>query len=140
MIRIALPLLLLLASACSDFPRDSAGTSDRLQGGELWVGVTESAHADELRDLASALAKTHRATLRLEAGAVETLLTRVEAGELDLVVGDFDKHSPWAKRVTFSKPAAGADAPIQAVAATRNGEHRWAMTVDKAIAARGGGQ
>jgi hypothetical protein len=73
---------------------------------------------------------------RFESGAAERLLAKLEQGELDLVLGDFDRKSPWDKRVTFSQPVAGKGEDVEARAATRNGEHRWAMTVDRTIAAQ----
>lgn len=135
-VAILVPALLCCAG-CADFPRDSDGTSQRLQGGALRVGWAGSERGQtELKALASALAADAAARLQVETGAAEPLLARLEAGELDLVLGDFDEKSPWIARVTFSKPVAGEGEPVQALAATRNGEHRWAMAVDRAIAAR----
>ncbi len=134
MIRVVLPLLMLCSAGCSDYPRDSADTSDRLRGGGTlrvgWVG--SHAHSDKLRRLATTLSDK----ARFESGAAERLLAKLEQGELDLVLGDFDRKSPWDKRVTFSQPVAGKGEDVEARAATRNGEHRWAMTVDRTIAAQ----
>ena len=60
----------------------------------------------------------------LEAGAAEPLLTRLEEGGLDLVVGEFAEKSPWSTRVTFTDPIA-VEGPVMLAAAARNGENAW---------------
>ena len=62
--------------------------------------------------------------------SLERLLTALEEGELDLVVGEVEHASPWSKRVTLVKPPLATTqvkpAPeLQMVAIARNGENGW---------------
>lgn len=127
----------LLVGGCADFPKDSSGTLVRAQGGAFTVGWTEAATGDpRLRRLVARLSERLRARPAAVSGPAEPLLLRLEQGEVDLVVGVFDEKSPWRDRVTFSRPLATeamGDGELQAVAATRNGEHAWSMEVDRAV-------
>ncbi len=137
----ALPLLFALI-ACDGFPRDTEDSSARIAADGMRVGWVSGDEArPELRALVGRLDQGAGRQAGVRTGSAEALLMGLEAGELDLVVGRFDAKSPWAKRVTFSQPlqtAPIAGEELQSVAATRNGEHAWAMTVDKAVAATGG--
>lgn len=130
-------MLSLSAGGCADFPKDSAGTLDRARGGAFTVGWTGAARGDpHLRRLVTRLAERLHARPAAVSGPAEPLLMRLEEGEVDLVVGVFDKKSPWRDRVTFSRPLATEKAgggELQAVAATRNGEHAWSMEVDRTV-------
>jgi len=62
-------------------------------------------------------------------------LQRLDAGELDLVIGRFTADSPWTSEVAFApalSTTGAEDAPIELKAAMRNGENRWIMTVERA--------
>lgn len=132
-----LSILLLVAAGCDRFPSDTSGTSERARGGEFRVGWIEgTGNEAELRALLAGLGRHVRGRARVERGAGEPLLMRLEAGELDLVVGDFDKESPWSSRVAFSRPLKTEEhvgGVREARAAVRNGEHRWSMIVDQII-------
>lgn len=131
--RGALALALLL-TAC-DLPRDTEGTTDHVRGGAIRIGwVAGEADADALRPLIARLARDLHARPAIVRGGAEPLLARLEEGRLDLVLGTFDATPPWEGRVTYTR-ALRRDGTVEAKAAVRPGEHRWLMTVDRAIAA-----
>lgn len=101
------------------------------------VGEVSGAEHPRLEALLGRLAEQTGSQVSVTSGPAESLLMRLEAGELDLVVGEFDRKTPWSKRVTFSKLVASVDGPHgteEVKAATRNGEHRWSMEVDRVVA------
>lgn len=71
----------------------------------------------------------------LSAGAAEYLLTQLEEGELDLVVGTMAKKSPWATKVYASKPLSPAAErePASLVALARNGENAWISLLHRQV-------
>jgi hypothetical protein len=97
-----LPLLILLA-ACGPIPRDPDGTSEAIAArGYVRVGIatdtgTLAGEPGRIADLLRAL----RTSSRIERGATEPLLTRLEEGELDLVLTPLAADTPWATRVTL---------------------------------------
>ena len=129
--------LCLVAAACSDFPKDTEGTSQNAEASGMRLGWIEGDRDD--RDIGSLVGSLERSTgkpARVTSGSAETLLTELEAGNLDLVVGSFDAKTPWVSRVTFSRPVAVHELPhgtIEARAAMRNGEHAWAVKVDEVV-------
>lgn len=135
--RLTASFLILSAAGCGELPRDTAGTSERVRAGTMRVGEVGGAEHSRLEALLARLAEQTGPQVSIASGAAEPLLMRLEAGELDLIVGEFDQKTPWSKRVTFSKPLAstkGRHGTEEVKAATRNGEHRWAMEVDRAVA------
>ncbi|HEX8528229.1 hypothetical protein [Allosphingosinicella sp.] len=144
-----LPLLLALAgfSACADVPRDPDGTLDRVSSSRGFrVGVIAggpSQHSALQRSLVERVAATTGARPALEQGAAEPLLLRLEQGELDLVVGEFQHNSPWAERVHLLPPLArtriGEEEAIVAGAA-RHGENGWIMLLDRESRASAGAE
>ncbi len=127
----------LVAAACSEFPKDTEGTSENVEASGMRLGWIEGDRDD--RDIGSLVGSLERSTgrpARVEFGSAEMLLTELEAGKLDLVVGTFDAKSPWISRVTFSRPVAVHERPygtVEAKAAMRNGEHAWAVKVDEVV-------
>ncbi|HZW46129.1 MAG TPA: hypothetical protein VFF61_01270, partial [Microvirga sp.] len=74
------------------------------------------------------------AQARLESGGAEPLLDRLEAGDLDLVLGRFEKKSPWARLVTFGPPLRvekQGKTTFHLTAAMRNGENAWIALVER---------
>ena len=130
-------LLPLLLAGCGDYPRDTAGTLDRVRGDSLRIGRASVSGHPAADRLVRELGRRTGGNPAIMVGEVEALLMQLEHGELDLVVGAFDKKTPWTKRVTFSKPLASAargDGTEEIKAASRNGEHAWAMEIDRAVA------
>ncbi len=124
-----------LTLACSDYPRDSAGTLDRAQDGSFTVGWSGQAQADPwVQRFVQAVAARIGSRPVSVAGDTEPLLSRLEKGEIDLIVGTFEHKSPWEGRVTFSRPVFIADnGALEGKAASHSGEHAWAIEIDRAI-------
>jgi ABC-type amino acid transport substrate-binding protein len=129
------PLLLasLLLVGCGSIPADPDGTLERVREERRFkVGLIAShtppprAAADFLRSLS----RSTGAIPAVERGPADGLLTRLEDGELDLVLGEFAEESPWATKVTLSEPILGKGPTIFA-AATKNGENAWIALVHR---------
>lgn len=138
--RPVLAAALLACSACADIPKDPDGTLEHIRAQHSFrVGLIATGDAGLDRPATAALlANLVRATgaqPKIETGAAEDLLLRLEHGDLDLVVGRFTPATPWAKRVTISPPLAhriGNFGRIQVAAATANGENAWITLVHRA--------
>lgn len=124
--------LLLAASlaACSDIPKDTEGSLKRIREEKSFrVGLIAGSDDGEGRGrrLIEGLAAGAGATPRITTGAAEHLLTQLEEGEIDLVVGTMATKSPWATKVHASKPlsAAAEKDSVSLVALARNGENAW---------------
>jgi ABC-type amino acid transport substrate-binding protein len=105
---------LLLAGCSEPFPADPDGTLQRVTGDTLRVGVTANVPWTATEpggppsglevDLATEFADTLDAGVELTVGSEEDLIGRLEAKELDLVVGGFTGTSPWSARAALTTP------------------------------------
>lgn len=122
----------LLLAGCGAIPRDPDGTLERVRAERRFRVGLIAAPADvggRRRDaFLRAVGAAAGAAPAVETGASEPLLDRLEAGELDLVVGELTPKTPWAKRVTLL-PAldeqVGRRGHSHLAAAARNGENAW---------------
>ncbi len=133
----------LLFGGCDSIPADPDGTLDRVRAERrLRVGIIASSAAplapDRARDLLARLSRATGARPELEQGPAEPLLTRLEEGGLDLVVGEFARKSPWAAQVTLTDPIA-ANGPTILAAAARHGENAWIALVHREARAAASG-
>ena len=136
---LTLSVLLLTAGGCGSLPRDQEQTLERIaETREVRVGMTaaadQSPHFPRLFDFIHRSATAAGGSPRIEVGGAEALLLRLEAGELDLVVGEFDRSSPWYQRVHILPPMAtrsAGDSELEATAAARNGENGWIMLIER---------
>jgi hypothetical protein len=133
-----------LAAGCSDLPKDPRGTLDRVTAERQFrVGAIASpaGMAEANRALVARVAAATGARPVVEEDAAEPLLVRLAEGELDLVVGEFERKGPWSthvhmlpsmasRRIAGKEMATGAAAP--------NGENRWIMLLDREARALGG--
>jgi hypothetical protein len=136
-----LPILLALPvlGACDGFPRDQSSTLERLRQEQVVrVGVVASAapspHAARLRALVERSAAAAGARPLVLEEAAEPLLLMLEAGEIDLVVGEFDRSSPWYSRVHLLPPLTSekrGESEVEATGAARNGENGWIMLLER---------
>ena len=132
-------LPLLLTVGCGSLPRDQEQTLERIaETREVRIGMTSAAdrspHFERLFSLIHRSASAAGGSPRIEVGTAEALLLRLEAGELDLVVGEFDRSSPWYQRVHLLPPLATrsvGDGQLEATAAARNGENGWIMLIER---------
>lgn len=133
MIRAPLLATALLAAGCDSIPADPDGTLERVRSERLFkVGLIAS-HAPPppaATDLLRRLSQATGAKAALVQGPAEALLTRLEEGELDLVLGEFAETSPWAAQVTLSEPIV-ADGPTVLAAAAKDGENAWIALVHR---------
>lgn len=59
----------------------------------------------------------------------------LDDGKLDLMIGAFERDSPWMADVAFGPPlivTGNEDHPVEVKAAMKNGENRWIMLVEQA--------
>ncbi|HEX8578344.1 MAG TPA: hypothetical protein VF655_01960 [Allosphingosinicella sp.] len=136
---LPLCVLALLLSGCDNYPRDPEGTLQRVKSERVFrVGLVAPLGAEtmeaEPRELLRRLSERSGASPRLEQGPAEPLLDRLQKGELDLVLGRFEKKSPWSTLVTFAPPLRvekGGKTAIHLTAAMRNGENAWISLVER---------
>ena len=135
--------MLALAGGCDWRPRDPSGTEDRVRAtGVIRVGM---AGADDpaVAAFLPQLAQDAEAVPRVERGAAEPLLQRLDRGELDMVVGTFANDSPWLPLVGAVPPLdGGGDGGdrIAPRALVRAGENGWQMLAEaraRKLAAKG---
>jgi len=131
-LRAFLFLALLAVAACGDFPRDPDGTLDRIRAQRQFkVGIIASAAPigeDRQQLFLQRVSATAHAQPAIETGASESLLAKLEAGALDLVIGEMDAKTPWAKRITLLPPLGeqvGKEGHTHLAAMARNGENGW---------------
>jgi polar amino acid transport system substrate-binding protein len=135
---------LLLLAGCGTLPRDAAGTLDRVRGGVLRAGATEHdgrvAITDDgtvsgpEADLVTAFAASLDAQVEWTTGSEAHLVSLLERGGLDLVVGGFDTKTPWAQQVAATRPYdVGADVrgrKRDLVLLTRKGENGFLVELE----------
>lgn len=137
---LAIVAVVLLAG-CDSIPADPDGTLERVRQEHRYrVGLIAShlPPPGAAADLLDRLSRSTGASPSVERGPAEALLTRLEEGELDLVLGDFAQESPWAAKVTLSEPIA-AGGPTIFAAAARNGENAWIALVHRQVRASASG-
>jgi ABC-type amino acid transport substrate-binding protein len=140
MIRTFLLAAALPLAGCHAIPSDPDGTLERVRGeGRFKVGLIASPAPppDRAADLLNRLSRATGAKAALERGPAEALLTRLEDGDLDLVLGEFAEKSPWAAKVTLSEPIL-VNGPTILAAAARNGENAWIALVHREARAAAG--
>jgi hypothetical protein len=129
-------LLALLAGGCGEFPRDPNHTLSQVrQQRNFRVGLMggEEGAGREAASLVARISRQTGASPQVVQGAAERLLTELENGQLEVVIGSFDKKTPWRARVTIGPPLAksrrGA-AEFELAPAMRNGENAWIALIE----------
>lgn len=132
-----------LLAGCGDIPRDPGGTLETISATRrIRVGEVAGAERGDLaaaRRVVGRLSARTGATPAVTVGTLEPLLLRLEAGQLDLVLGGrFDRKTPWARRVALGLPyrrrSDGAGTTAAHLVA-RNGENGWITLVERATRA-----
>ncbi|RWZ51247.1 transporter substrate-binding domain-containing protein [Labedella phragmitis] len=113
---LAIVAVSLLAGCGISIPNDPDGTLDRVTGGELRVGVSESAPWTETAgsgaptgtevDLVEEFAENLHADVDWTEGGEADLVSALERGELDLVIGGFTDTTPWTSKAAMTQPYA----------------------------------
>ena len=145
-IRGALLCSLLALVGCDDYPRDPEGTLARVSAEKSFkAGIVAGADPAGIDPAAMLLVRVGERTgarALIERGSAEPLLAKLEAGELDLVIGDYVSTTPWSTNVSLSPPLAirhDGGAEIHVVAAMRNGENAWIGLVEREARKLGAG-
>ncbi|MFS0892607.1 transporter substrate-binding domain-containing protein [Microbacterium sp. 179-I 3D3 NHS] len=99
-------------------PADPDGTLQSVTGGELRVGTSADAGLVEvvdgeprgsIVDLVDDFADSIDAQPTWTVASEETLVTRLEAGDLDLIAGGITADTPWLDRAGVSRGYTGID-------------------------------
>jgi ABC-type amino acid transport substrate-binding protein len=107
-------LAVTLAGCGLQVPADPHGTVQRVEGGTLRAGATELAPWVEMDadgeptgrepELVEAFAGTLDADVEWVTGSEAHLLSALERGEIDMVVGGFLDDTPWTDRGAVTRP------------------------------------
>jgi len=123
----------LLLAGCDHFPQDPEGTLENVQATHSFrVGVERDLPPEAARLLREVEGATG-STARVSEGSVEPLLTKLEKGEIDLVIARFGKETPWDAEAALSPPLridGAGETATEWRAAMRTGENRWIMLVE----------
>ncbi|GAA1655300.1 transporter substrate-binding domain-containing protein [Georgenia ruanii] len=139
-------LLAGLAAGCSaTIPTDPDGTLERVRGGVLRVGVSpnppwtivtaeDAPPSGTEAVLVEEFARTLDAEVDWTVGGEESLVARLERGQLDLVVGGPTARSPWAQKAALTYRYAEAVGPEGAkelhVMAAPKGENAFLVELE----------
>lgn len=139
-------LTLIVLTGC-DLPRDSAGTMQRIHGGEIRAGITlnepwtcvkncSALQVDgiEVR-LLEEFARRHNARIRWQHDSETNLFDALENGRLDIVIGGLTDDTPFAHRAGLSQPfvTIGRHNHVWAI---RPGENALLLQIDRFLQAR----
>lgn len=128
----------VLLSACDALPRDPAGTTQRIERSKSFrIGFASQDIEGNapVRSLIAALEDETKARAVIVSGGGEGLLSRLQEGDLDIVIGRFKSDSPWQTEIAFGPALATegrSSGPVELKAAMRNGENRWITQVERA--------
>ncbi|CAA9490112.1 MAG: hypothetical protein AVDCRST_MAG44-158 [uncultured Sphingomonas sp.] len=130
---------LVTAMSCSDFPKDTESTLPRVKAERTFrVGLISSgssAAADpKVQALLRNVADAAQASPQVEQAEAEVLMKRLEEGQLDLVIGRFEKKSPWSSLVTIGPPLRKlrhGKIEWRVAPAMRNGENAWIALIER---------
>jgi polar amino acid transport system substrate-binding protein len=144
-------LALAFVTACG-LPRDPERTLSRVRGGWLrvgyvvdtpWVTAGHGGAGGIEGDIVAAIARDVDARVVWTAGSETPLLTALQDGDLDLVAAGLTKQSPWAGKVSLTRPyyvdtttVHGKRAELPHVLAIRAGENAWQVRVEQLLEAR----
>lgn len=140
----AMSLFLALAflSACDSYPRDIEGTRDRVvESKRLRVGygpMRAGERALAARFATRLAAATGAQLAPAQEGADEALFAALETDDLDLVMTEVAKDSPWLTELAVVEPLASRKLGARELGlspVTRNGENRWVMLLEAQVRA-----
>jgi polar amino acid transport system substrate-binding protein len=112
--KLAFACLLAVVVAGCQYPRDPDGTLNRVQGGEMRVGVVEADPWVVMEgdaptggaevELVRAFAERLDARIDWVQGSEEELVDAAKEGQVDLLIGGITNKSRWKKDVAFTRP------------------------------------
>lgn len=116
---IAALVSIVLAGCGLQVPRDPEGTLERVTGGTLRVAVADNPPFTDVHDSSSPtgseidlvknFADSIGAKVEYTTGGEESLVTAMEKGEVDLLVGGLTDKSPWFEKVALTGPYTTVD-------------------------------
>lgn len=127
--------------ACQNYPRDIDGSLDRIERDRVFrVGLVsgnfDAAAKAKVAAFVVRVAHNTNAQPAISTGSSEVLLSRLEAGSLDLVIGELASDSPWIDDVALLEPISTRTEGKREIALApiaRNGENRWIMHLEKEV-------
>ncbi len=124
-------------------PADPEGTTERVEGGTVRVGVTANPPWVDVDGsgepggtepaLVSGFAEQLDAELDWSVGSEAQLMQALERGELDLVIGGFHDDTPWTEKAAVTRPyteSTTAEGTAKHVMIVRMGENRFLTTLE----------
>lgn len=112
-------VLAVLLTGCASLPRDPGGTLERIRStGILRVGASPSEGFVTVEggtvtgpeaDLATAFADSLGAAVEWHPGGEAELVAAMEDGRLDLIVAGLTDETPWADKVSLTRPWATSE-------------------------------
>lgn len=106
-------VMVLLTSACDNFPKDPGKTLTKIKNGTLLVGYTENppwvikTKGEPVgleAELIKKFAKTQGAKIIWVNDTEQDLFEQLEKRELYLVIGGFTDKNTWKKKISFTRP------------------------------------
>lgn len=147
---LAITCVALLAGCSSSIPADPEGTLERVTGGTLRVGVSESPpwvetteHGEPAGtepDLVREFAERLGADPEWTEDGEEHLMEALERGELDLVIGGFTDTTPWVDFGAVTVPYAADERDgtrEKHVMIVRMGENAFLVALERFLLAEG---
>lgn len=120
-IALTLALALALCGCGLSIPTDPEGTLDRVSGGVLRVAISDNPPFTEIHDdgpptgaeveLVTEFASTLNSEIQFLTGGEEALVTEMEKGDADLLIGGLTDKSPWFEKVALTGPYTTIDRP-----------------------------
>ncbi|WP_158297204.1 transglycosylase SLT domain-containing protein [Zhihengliuella sp. ISTPL4] len=137
-------------AGCGAIPADVDGTVDRVQDGEIRVGITHNPPWTDTTDpsgptgeevrLVEEFAETLDATVVWTVDSEANLADRLHDHALDLAIGGFTDDTPWVDKAAMTVPfddASTAGETKKHVMLTVLGENRFLTTLETFLLERG---
>lgn len=134
--------VLLALTGCANYPADPDHTLQRVTHGTLRVGISHNEPYTSVTgpsgseaELVERYARTLDAKVEWTEGGEEELVTRMEKGRLDLMIGGLTKDTAWGKKVGLTQPYAETTDEFgrtrKHVLAVPLGENAFLLNLDK---------
>lgn len=139
----ALVLVIAVLTACTSIPRDPGGTLERVErsrvlrvgaspSGELVVHAGDRATGTET-ELVGGFAQSLGADIEWTLAGETDLVSAMERGELDVLIGGLRADSPWASKVSITRAYAEsteAGETVEHVLAVPLGENAFLVRLE----------
>lgn len=139
LMKIACFISLFLVGACSPFPKDAAGTTERIERTRtLRVAVVAGTEKwGDAKQVTDKLARRYGSTVEVRFGPAAKLLQDLKEGRADIVIGEFGRSAAVSKEASLSD-AIGQPEPRDGMlpvlrVARKKGENRLITDSDKLV-------